>query len=144
VEESILPRLYREAPLYSIWEGSGNVMCLDVLRALTKDPATVETLLAEFQTTAGADQRLDEFAKNIGSRLATAADDRYAARDLTEKLALTLQATLMVRHSSPSMAEAFIGSRLAGHHGNAFGTLPDGVDEKGILNSVLEPLAMPK
>ena len=69
VEESIMPRLYREAPLYSIWEGSGNVMCLDVLRALTKDPATVEALLAELQSTAGADQRLDAFVESIGDRL---------------------------------------------------------------------------
>jgi putative acyl-CoA dehydrogenase len=76
--------------------------------------------------------------------LATAAGDKYAARDLTEKLALALQASLMVRYGSPAMAEAFIASRLAGQHGNAFGTLPVGVDEKGILNSVVEPLAMPK
>ena len=144
VEESIMPRLYREAPLYSIWEGSGNVMCLDVLRALTKDTATVEALLAEFQTTAGADRRLDAYAENIGGRLATAAGDKYSARDLTEKLALALQASLMVRYSSASMAEAFITSRLAGLHGNAFGTLPAGVDEKGILSSVIEPLAMPR
>jgi putative acyl-CoA dehydrogenase len=144
VEESIMPRLYREAPLYSIWEGSGNVMCLDVLRALTKDSATVEALLAEFQTTAGADQRLDAYAKKIGGRLATAAGDKYAARDMTEKLALVLQASLMVRYSSPAMAEAFITSRLAGQHGHAFGTLPEAADVKGILDTVVESLAMPK
>src|ERR1051325_9335512 len=69
VEESIMPRLYREAPLYSIWEGSGNVMCLDVLRALSKEPATVEALLAELQLTAGADKRLDAYVKSIGNRL---------------------------------------------------------------------------
>jgi putative acyl-CoA dehydrogenase len=141
VEESIMPRLYREAPLYSIWEGSGNVICLDVLRALTKDPATVEALLAEFQTTAGADQRLDEYVERIAGRLTTAANDKYAARDLTEKLALALQASLMVRYSTPAMAEAFISSRLAGQHGQAFGTLPDEMDVKEILNSVVEPLA---
>lgn len=144
VEESIMPRLYREAPLYSIWEGSGNVICLDVLRALTKDTATVEALVAEFQTTTGADQRLDAYAKNIGSRLTTAASDKYSARDLTEKLSLALQASLMLRYSTPASTEAFIASRLAGQHGNAFGTLPAGVDEKGILSSVVEPLATPK
>ena len=142
VEESIMPRLYREAPLYSIWEGSGNVMCLDVLRALTKDPATVEALLAEFQSTAGADQRLDAYVERVGARLATAAGDKYAARDLTEKLALALQASLMVRYSTPAMAEAFIASRLAGQHGQAFGTLPEEVDVKEILRGVVEPLAM--
>ena len=140
VEESIMPRLYREAPLYSIWEGSGNVMCLDVLRALTKDPATVEALLAELKTTAGADQRLDSYVQNIGSRLAAAAGDHAGARDLTEKLALALQASLMVRYSTPAMAEAFIASRLAGQHGHAFGTLPAETEEKGILDSVVEPL----
>jgi putative acyl-CoA dehydrogenase len=141
VEESIMPRLYREAPLYSIWEGSGNVICLDVLRALTKDPTTVEALLAEFKTIAGADQRLDGYVERIAGRLATAANDKYAARDLTEKLALALQASLMVRYSTPAMAEAFISSRLAGQHGQAFGTLPDEMDVKEILNSVVEPLA---
>lgn len=142
VEESIMPRLYREAPLYSIWEGSGNVMCLDVLRALTKDPATVEALLAEFQITAGADQRLGAYVERVGARLATAAGDKYAARDLTEKLALALQASLMVRYSTPAMAEAFIASRLAGQHGQAFGTLPEEVDVKEILRGVVEPLPM--
>jgi putative acyl-CoA dehydrogenase len=142
VEESIMPRLYREAPLYSIWEGSGNVMCLDVLRALTKDPATVEALLAEFKFTAGADPRLDKYAEGIGARLSAGAGDKYSARDLTEKLALALQASLMVRYSSPAMAEAFIASRLAGQHGHAFGTLPDEADVKEILSGVVEPLAM--
>ena len=143
VEESIMPRLYREAPLYSIWEGSGNVMCLDVLRALAKDPATVEALMAEFKSAAGADPRLDKYVEGVGVRLNAAADEKYAARELTEKLALAMQGSLMVRYSSPAMAEAFIGSRLAGQHGNTFGTLPTGVDEKGILNGVVEPLAMP-
>jgi len=144
VEESIMPRLYREAPLYSIWEGSGNVMCLDVLRALTKDPATVEALLAEFQSTTGADQRLGAYVERVGARLATAAGDKYGARDLTEKLALALQASLMVRYSTPAMAEAFIASRLAGQHGQAFGTLPEEVDVKEILRGVVEPLPMQK
>jgi putative acyl-CoA dehydrogenase len=144
VEESIMPRLYREAPLYSIWEGSGNVMCLDVLRALTKDPASVEALLAEFQTTAGADQRLDAYVERLGARLTTAAGDKYTARDLTEKLALALQGSLMVRHSTPAMAEAFIASRLAGQHGQAFGTLPEETDVKEILHGVVEPLALGK
>jgi putative acyl-CoA dehydrogenase len=141
VEESIMPRLYREAPLYSIWEGSGNVMCLDVLRALTKDPATVEALLAELQSTVGADQRLDACVADINTRLNAASGEEYSARDLTEKLALALQASLMVRYSSVAMAEAFIASRLAGQHGHAFGTLPPDSDVKGILGSVTESFA---
>jgi putative acyl-CoA dehydrogenase len=119
-------------------------MCLDVLRALTKDPASVEALLAEFQTTHGADQRMDAYVELLGARLATAADNKYAARDLTEKLALALQASLMMRHSTPAMAEAFIASRLAGQHGQAFGTLPEETDVKEILHGVVEPLALGK
>jgi putative acyl-CoA dehydrogenase len=141
VEESIMPRLYREAPLYSIWEGSGNVMCLDVLRALTKAPATVEALLAELQSTAGADQHLDAYVAGINTRLNAASGEEYSARDLTEKLALALQASLMVRYSSVAMAEAFIASRLAAQHGHAFGTLPPDSDVKEILGSVTESLA---
>jgi putative acyl-CoA dehydrogenase len=143
VEESIMPRLYREAPLYSIWEGSGNVMCLDVLRALTKDPATVEALLAELQSTAGSDKRLDTYVTGIHATLATSVADEYSARDLTERLALALQASLVVRYSSPAIADAFIASRLAGQRGHAFGTLAAGVDVKGILTSVTESLASP-
>lgn len=141
VEESIMPRLYREAPLYSIWEGSGNVMCLDVLRALTKEPATVEALLAEFKSTAGADPRLDKYIEGLGARLSAAAGDKYSARDLTEKLALALQASLMVRYSSAAMAEAFIGSRLAEQHGHAFGTLTEEVDVDTVLEGCALPLA---
>jgi putative acyl-CoA dehydrogenase len=140
VEESIMPRLYREAPLYSIWEGSGNVMCLDVLRALTKDPATTEALLAEFQSIAGADQRLDGFVTDIQHLLPAKAASgsgqssvEYSARELTEKLALALQASLVMQHSSSAMAEAFIASRLSGHHGQALGTLPSEVDVAPLL-----------
>lgn len=149
VEESIMPRLYREAPLYSIWEGSGNVICLDVLRALSKDPGTIEALLAELQSTAGADQRLDSYVADIQQRLPAKAASglapgygslEYSARELTERLALALQASLVVRHSSRPMTDAFIASRLAGQHGQVFGTLPAGLDINGILGSVAESL----
>jgi putative acyl-CoA dehydrogenase len=147
VEESIMPRLYREAPLYSIWEGSGNVICLDVLRALTKDPATTEALLAELQSTAGADRRLDGFVADIQQLLPSKAANapgqssvEHSARELTEKLALALQSSLVMQHSSSAMAEAFIASRLSGRHGQAFGTLPAGVDVNGILGSGAELL----
>ena len=138
VEESIMPRLYREAPLYSIWEGSGNVMCLDVLRALSKDPATVEALLGEYESTTGSDQRLDAFVVDIRSSLTAATSDEYSARGLTEKLALALQASLVARYSTPAMADAFIASRLSGRHGHAFGTLAAGTDVKGILSLISE------
>ncbi|HEY2499715.1 MAG TPA: isovaleryl-CoA dehydrogenase [Candidatus Angelobacter sp.] len=150
VEESIMPRLYREAPLYSIWEGSGNVMCLDVLRALTKDPATVEALLAELQTTARTDKRLDSFTASIQEKLGDktsngslrgSSEAEHSARELTERLALALQASLLVRHSSSAVADAFIASRLAGQHGQAFGTLSLSANIGSILESVSGALA---
>jgi len=145
VEESILPRLYREAPLYSIWEGSGNVICLDVLRALSKEPAAGEALMAELKSTSGADKRLDAYVTECRQRLSGVAQKdavegyngaQYAARELTEKLALALQASLLVRYSSPAYADAFIASRLAGHHGKSFGTLPAGVNLSQILDQI--------
>jgi putative acyl-CoA dehydrogenase len=105
-----------------------------VLRALAKEPATMEALLADLQSTVGGDKRLDASVESIGNRLSAEAGDKYAARDLTEKLALSLQASLMLRYSSPAMAEAFIASRLAGEHGNAFGTLTEKVDVEEILS----------
>jgi putative acyl-CoA dehydrogenase len=149
VEESIMPRLYREAPLYSIWEGSGNVICLDVLRALAKDPAAGEALIQELKSTAGADKRLDAHVAALQQRLTGRADNgspagsEYAARDLTEKLALALQASLLVRHSSPEIANAFIVSRLEGRHGQSFGTLPEGVDISPNLDAVSGPFTRP-
>jgi putative acyl-CoA dehydrogenase len=138
VEESIMPRLYREAPLNSIWEGSGNVICLDVLRALAKEPESADALLREIQQTAGADQRLGKFVSEIGSllkRSASREEFESQARILTEKLALALQAGLMIRHSSPAMADAFINSRIAGDHGAAFGTLASRADVNAIFQT---------
>jgi len=128
VEESIMPRLYREAPLNSIWEGSGNVICLDILRALAKEPAAVDALVHEIGQNRGADPRLDNFTQDVETQLTHAqrggdAEAQAQARRLAEKLALALQAGLMVRHSSPEMAEAFLSSRIHGEHGYTFGTL---------------------
>jgi putative acyl-CoA dehydrogenase len=145
VEESIMPRLYREAPLYSIWEGSGNVICLDVLRALAKAPATVEALVQELRSASGGNRRLDSYIIQLESDLTgqikrslqnVGGEMEGQARRLTERLALGLQAVLTVRHSSTEMADAFIASRLCGEHGNAFGTLPSGID----VTSILEPV----
>ncbi len=144
VEESIMPRLYREAPLYSIWEGSGNVICLDVLRALDREPAAVEALLDELKSTAGVDKRVDAFAARLADDLGKkdlshkdpvnrSGAAEFSARRLTERLALALEASLMLRHSSSEMAEAFIAARLDGQ-GKSFGTLPS---EAG-LGSILE------
>ncbi len=130
VEESIMPRLYREAPLNSIWEGSGNVIALDVLRAALKEPKTLEALVAEIKK--ASDIRLDHYLDRI---LGTAIKDpdESQARRLVEGLALALQASLLVRRGHPAVAEAFLASRISGDWGHSFGTLPASVDFKVIV-----------
>jgi putative acyl-CoA dehydrogenase len=134
VEESGLPRLYREAPLNSIWEGSGNVNALDVLRALAREPAAVEAFRAEIGLARGADRRLDAAADRLAKELATA--DEASARRMVESMALVLQGSLLVRHSPAYLADAFCASRLAGDgsgSGLALGTLPAGLDTAAIV-----------
>ena len=153
VEESGLPRLYRDAPLNSIWEGSGNVTALDVLRALARSPGSADALLAEIDFAAGGDRRLDAAAAQLRRELkeatvvsstgaagpgASGAEAQYRARRLAGLIAVTLQAALLVRHAPGAVADAFCASRagtgpLAGP-GGPFGTLPDGLD----LNPVLD------
>ncbi|MEU2790492.1 acyl-CoA dehydrogenase family protein [Streptomyces sp. NPDC007100] len=136
VEESGMPRLYREAPLLSIWEGSGNVAALDVLRALAKEPASLDAYFAEVDAAAGADRRLDAAVAGIRKTLGTLDDPeraQRAARSLAERMALALQGALLVRHSIPAVADAFCASRLDGEWGHAFGTLPATADLAAIL-----------
>jgi putative acyl-CoA dehydrogenase len=131
VEESGMPRLYREAPLQSIWEGSGNVAALDALRAMAREPEAAEALFAELDLAGGADRRLDEAIARL--RKDVIAPQEAAARRLAETLATVLQAALLVRHSAPAVADAFIASRLAGDRGRAYGTLPAGVRAAEII-----------
>ncbi len=133
VEESGMPRLYREAPLVSIWEGSGNVAALDALRAMARSPQSLQAYFAEVDAAAGADRRLDAAAAELRNQLGDLTDLEYRTRRLVESMALVLQGSLLVRHSVPAIADAFCASRLAGDHGNAFGTLPPGVDTGAIL-----------
>ncbi|MGW1806155.1 DNA alkylation response protein [Streptomyces sp. NPDC002078] len=132
VEDSGMPRHYREAPLLSIWEGSGNVNALDVLRALGREPDTAEALFAELALARGADARLDTAVAALKDQLAET--DQVGARRLVERMALALQASLLVRHAPHPVADAFCASRLGGDWGHAFGTLPAGTD----LDTVLE------
>jgi putative acyl-CoA dehydrogenase len=134
VEESGLPRLYREAPLVSIWEGSGNVAALDTLRALTREPDSLAALLAELDRAAGADSRLDEAISSLRQDLSRPDDIEYRARAIVEHLALTLQAALLVRFGDPAVSDAFVASRLSGDHGVAFGTLPGGLSLSAVLD----------
>jgi len=133
VEEWGLARLYREAPLNSIWEGSGNVQCLDVLRAIQKSPESLKALLAEIREARGADARLDTYVNELRAQLERPDDLEARARRLVERLALALQASLLVRHAPADVADAFCASRLAGDGGRAFGTLPAGIDFGAIL-----------
>ena len=133
VEESGMPRLYCEMPLNSIWEGSGNVQCLDVLRALAKSPPTLEAFFGEIDEAAGADARLDAFVAATRDELTDPDGMEARARRIVERMAKALQASLLVRFSPPAVADAYIASRLAGDAGLAFGTLPAGADLPGIV-----------
>src|SRR5208282_1025135 len=138
VEESGLPRLYRDAPLNSVWEGSGNVTALDVLRALARAPGSADALLAETGLAAGGDRRLDAAQERLRTELKEAIADagpaaQYRARRLAGLITVTLQASLLVRDAPAAVADAFCASRvgsaeLPGGPGGAFGTLPDGLD----------------
>jgi putative acyl-CoA dehydrogenase len=137
VEESGMPRLYREAPLASIWEGSGNVAALDALRALTRQPETAEAFFAELDLAAGADTRLDQAVTRLRKEVGDPSEAR--ARQLAEAMALVLQGALLVRYGDPAVADAFAASRLAddggpGSWGHAFGALPPGVDTAAIVS----------
>ncbi|MFD7813532.1 acyl-CoA dehydrogenase family protein [Streptomyces sp. NPDC059785] len=134
VEESGLPRLLRESPLNSIWEGAGNVQALDVLRALQREPGALDAYLREVGQARGADHRLDAAIKNLLAELADLDGIEGRARRLVERLALVLQGSLLVRYAPPEVADAFCGSRLGGDWGTAFGTLPHSLD----LASVVE------
>jgi putative acyl-CoA dehydrogenase len=123
-EELVLSRLYRESPLNSMWEGSGNVICLDVQRALVHAPGAAVALLDELRLVSGADARLDAAVSSLEQQLRHDAREPGEGRRLTERIALVLQASLLVRHAPSAVADAFIASRIAGQNGFCFGTLP--------------------
>ncbi|MFD8691409.1 acyl-CoA dehydrogenase family protein [Streptomyces sp. NPDC059651] len=133
-EESGLPRLYREAPLNGIWEGSGNVNALDMLRALSREPESLQALRTEIEAAAGGDRRLDSAWRELQGELALTEDAPLRARRVIERAALVLQGSLLVRHAPAAVADAFCASRLAGDRGLAFGTLPAATDFTGLLD----------
>jgi putative acyl-CoA dehydrogenase len=138
VEESPMPRLFRDSPLNSIWEGSGSVIALDVLRTFSKDRQPFEAVMAEIDLAAGADPRLDRHIQGAraGVPALVSADERdgqYLARRIVGGLGLLLQASLVVRHSPAPVAEAFLASRLAYETDRTFGTLPAGIDCQAII-----------
>ena len=133
-EDSAMPRLYREAPLMGIWEGSGNVSALDTLRAMATRPECVEVLFDELDVTDNHDARLDRHVESLRSSLKDATTLEYRARSVAEDLCLALQGSLLVRHGHPAVTEAFLATRMTGGDwGGAFGTLPAGLDLAPIL-----------
>jgi putative acyl-CoA dehydrogenase len=130
VEDSGMPRLYREAPLNSVWEGSGNVNALDVLRAMAREPESVEAFFTEVAL--ADDARITAAVSDVQKDLGEA--DEHSARRLVERLALVLQGSLLVRHAPTAVADAFCATRLAGEGGMAFGTLPRGLDLRAIVD----------
>ena len=137
IEDGPMARLYREAPLNSIWEGSGNVLCLDVLRAMARDEEAVPAVLAELDAARGAHPALDRAADALRDDLSRPEEFEPGARALTERMALALQASLLARHAPQAVADAFCASRLGDRWTGAYGTLPPGMDTDTILSRAL-------
>jgi putative acyl-CoA dehydrogenase len=134
IADHLMERLYREAPLNGIWEGSGNVICLDVLRAMQREPESVAVLLGEIERARGADARLDRFVDELRRRLADPSGLEPIARRIVEMIACAMQASLLLRHAAAPVADAFCATRLDGDWGRAFGTLPAGLDARAIVD----------
>ena len=134
IADHFMERLYREAPLNGIWEGTGNVICLDVLRAMQREPESVSVFLREVRKARGADSRLDAFTGEVERRLNKLNEFEPVARRVVEMMAFALQGSLLVRYSTPAVADAFCATRLDGDWGRAFGTLPKGLDTQAIID----------
>jgi putative acyl-CoA dehydrogenase len=134
IADHLMERLYREAPLNGIWEGTGNVICLDVLRSMQREPETVQAFLGEVAAARGGNARLDAFAAELGRRLEKPELLEPVARRIVEMMAFALQASLLVRHAPDAVADAFCATRLDGDWGRAFGTMPQGLDTLAIVD----------
>ena len=133
VEESGMPLLFRESPLNSIWEGSGNVNALDVIRALSREPESLEAWLTEVGSVRGEDARLDTAVNDVLTELADLSDVELRARRIAGRMAICLQAAVLLKNGNPAVADAFCASRLAGDWAGSFGTLPRGLDLAAIV-----------
>jgi putative acyl-CoA dehydrogenase len=133
MENSMMPRLYREAPINTIWEGSGNVQCLDVLRAVRKEPESLQAILDEIGQAKGAHPLLDSAIKQLPDMFQDTDTMEYRARRITEKLALGLQASILVQNGNALISDSFIQARLGDGSGHVYGMLPTGIDCKAII-----------
>lgn len=136
IEDSGLPRIYREMPLLSIWEGSGNVAALDALRAVGKEPHTLDAFFAEAELATGADTRYDEAVARLKKEFTSFDDLETRARRIVEQMALVFQGSQLVRHAPAAVSDAFCASRLGRDWGGAFGTLPTGLDLGPVIDRI--------
>jgi putative acyl-CoA dehydrogenase len=134
VEEGPMPRLFRESPLNAIWEGSGNVIALDILRTIARAPAAIESFAAEVALARGVDRRLDQAAEDLFDRLRRSLPPEAEARLVAERMALLLQASLLARHAPSAIADTFLATRLGGEGGRSFGILPAAADAAAIID----------
>lgn len=140
METHIMPRLFRESPVNAIWEGSGNVQCLDILRALNKQPEVLEAYFAELARAKGANQQLDHYIKSMQQAFRQTDDLEYRARNLADRMALALQGALLVQYAPDYVADAFCAGRLGEHSGLNYGNLPRGLDCKAIIERARVPV----
>jgi len=136
IEDSDMPRLYRELPLLSIWEGSGNVAALDTLRAVSREPQSLDAYFAEVELAAGADRRFDDALDRLKKEFTSFDDIELRARRIVEELALVFQGSLLLQHAPAAVADAFCATRLDRDWGNAFGTMPASVDRDAIIERI--------
>jgi putative acyl-CoA dehydrogenase len=134
IEDFDVARIYREMPLQSIWEGSGNVAALDALRAMANEPHTLDAFITEVSLASGADPRFDDALAKLQKEFTTFDDIQLRARRIVEQMALVFQGSLLLRHAPTAVADAFCATRLGRDWGGAFGTLPTGLDLDPILN----------
>ena len=137
IEDSIMPRLYREAPVNSIWEGSGNVICLDVQRAMFREEGAIPSFLAELDAAQGANPNLDASIEACRREIENPRDIELRARDITERMAATFQGALLVLHAPGSVSDAFCASRLGDRWTGTYGALPPDVDFDSIIERTL-------
>jgi putative acyl-CoA dehydrogenase len=133
MEDGPMPRLFRESPVNAIWEGSGNIQCLDVLRAMQKTPAVVEAFFHEVAKAKGACPTLDRWVGGLKKEFDDLAEIEYRARDVVDRMAIAIQAALLLQHAPTYVAEAFCAARLYGGGHRNYGTLPRGVDCAAII-----------
>ncbi|WP_100637986.1 isovaleryl-CoA dehydrogenase [Marinobacter salexigens] len=133
MEDCIMPRLFRESPVNAIWEGSGNIQCLDTLRAIHKEPESLDAFFLEAAKAKGADRRFDQFLAQLQNDFADISDFEYRARNLVDRLALVMQASLLLRNGDKAVADAFCASRLQSNGGMNYGNLPSGIDAAAII-----------